>query len=122
MSAFTQAGLLLLAPSCKEDVKTIFIYVDGGYLPIPTDNTLAQCSWELCVITDHVDGTQVPQGCVGGWVSANSADPVSVGARELNSFSVEIQAHLFARLLLAQSSFCSGGQGCPNWVRQYVSG
>ena len=58
-----------------------------------------------CVITEHSDGAQVLQGCLGGWVSNSSGDGVSVGVRELNSLSAELQAHLFARLLLVQSEF-----------------
>ena len=118
----TRAGLMLLAPSSDAPVKTIFIYVDGGYLPHLDDGVLAQSTWGLCVITEHLDGAQVLQGCLGGWVSNHVGDGVSVGIKEHNSFAAEIQAHLFARLLLVQSNFFGGGEGCPNWVRQHVGG
>ena len=101
----TRGGLVLLVPSSSSPITTIFIYVDGGHQPNPKDDDLSSCTWGLCVITEHLNGEQVLQGCTGGWVSNVANDGIHAGAVELNSYTAEIQAHLFARLLLLQSSF-----------------
>ena len=48
----------------------------------------------------------------GAGLLTTPEDRWHAGAVELNSFSAEIQAHLFARLLLLQSSFLGGVRMC----------
>ena len=88
---------MLLSPNSTEDIKTVFIYVDGGYHPNPPEGTLAQCTWGLCVITEHIDGSQVLQGCVGGWGGAGdnnnaySVSGISWGIGRMWKIQIRIQ-------------------------------
>ena len=99
---------MLTTATNHTQIEMLHIYVDGGYQPNPKDDDIADCTWGLCIISEHADGGYVFQGCSGGWVSSIPTDATYIGIRALTSFSAEIQAHLFARLLLFQSGFFYG--------------